>query len=155
MKFSHPPCEDVSWNMSVKELYDNRDVILLVRMWVEMVCGYDVRIVRLGHPPCEDVSWNTEQMLQARLWRSHPLREDVSWNFCTSMSFLINAGHPPCEDVSWNVSSDEVLNLDASASSLWGWRGSITISHSDSMSGEILASFFIWVEKTPTSISGE
>ena len=70
--------------------------------------------------------------------------------------------HPPCEDVSWNSQCDSDVTSCVQSSSLWGcelkysifyvssllWLssflwGAITTSHSDSMSGEILAFFYL------------
>ena len=100
---SHPPCEDVSWNMPVRSLTLSRN----------------------GHPPCEDVSWNQRflklfpSFVSSSLWgcelkfyllrmhilcTSHPPCEDVSWNGIPLMQKIISMGHPPCEDVSWNAS---------------------------------------------------
>ena len=99
---SHPLREDVSWNTPWGVHTHRCEVILFVRMWVEIKLkpgafpwlqsssswGCELKYVwccdlvnRVGHPLREDVSWN-------KLWldnsstgsNRHPLREDVSWN---------------------------------------------------------------------------
>ena len=78
--FCHPPREDVSWNTVVFRLLNNPVVILLVRMWVEILVMSRLIGVVSSHPPREDVSWNISAMFPGRTNSSHPPREDVSWN---------------------------------------------------------------------------
>ena len=76
----HPLREDVSWNRLAPVIEEIGDVILFVRMWVEirrMVMEY---VGREGHPLREDVSWNLLYLFRLTLRFRHPLREDVSWN---------------------------------------------------------------------------
>ena len=109
---SHPPCEDVSWNIYLVQCRHRNRVILLVRMWVEIV-------IQLG--------WESSRTRSSSLWgcelkykkeyndskssRRHPPCEDVSWNMVCSIRFCIISGHPPCEDVSWNGIACSI-NLD-------------------------------------------
>ena len=101
------------------------EVILLVRMWVEMLTLCSVFICTTCHPPCEDVSWNSSivsrssrglVILLVRMWvemqwsaqlagkcSRHPPCEDVSWNNRSWRFMGERPGHPPCEDVSWNM----------------------------------------------------
>ena len=99
---SHPLREDVSWNTEDRNIFSALEVILFVRMWVEILSPhlhilYAVRVILFvrmwveitktrsfslvtRHPLREDVSWNTRV---GRCWNGcgcHPLREDVSWN---------------------------------------------------------------------------
>ena len=54
----HPLREDVSWNDDFQMIfYSHNNVILFVRMWVEILWQYGA-FARLGHPLREDVSWN-------------------------------------------------------------------------------------------------
>ena len=54
----HPLREDVSWNIVLPSCFIRCNVILFVRMWVEI----SIRMLPRDSPVC------------------HPLREDVSWN---------------------------------------------------------------------------
>ena len=123
----HPPCEDVSWNHHIIVIFDVMEVILLVRMWVEIPDHWICQVFRPRHPPCEDVSWNIQKALKlnkkvgsSSLWGcelksshnchfwchgSHPPCEDVSWNKKGTPTRKERKSHPPCEDVSWNLIS--------------------------------------------------
>ena len=100
----HPPCEDVSWNRDGKINFSTAYVILLVRMWVEIVLHPWNCKAGSRHPPCEDVSWNTIARFKVHYIFRHPPCEDVSWNVLWWWPCRMQIGHPPCEDVSWNVS---------------------------------------------------
>ena len=103
------------------------NVILFVRMWVEMPKLYQILPQSLSssswgcelkyyirssvlldgrHPLREDVSWNIEDGNGTELQQSHPLREDVSWN--ESVMYIVGSveSHPLREDVSWNYLRD-------------------------------------------------
>ena len=98
-------------------------VILLARMWVEMLYAFSSSIFDWSsslrgcelkffsfsntfrlfrHPPCEDVSWNNPSHIIWQALAGHPPCEDVSWNIGFRFDVVILFGHPPCEDVSWN-----------------------------------------------------
>ena len=107
----HPPREDVSWNN-----YQRRNccilgtVILLVRMWVEIVILIHllpmvlvILLVRMwveifnpcctilrntSHPPREDVSWNT--MLPQQIHQSSVILLVRMWVEITVVVYLLN-----------------------------------------------------------------
>ena len=86
---SHPLREDVSWNNECLEVFTELEVILFVRMWVE-ICMLEVEEENhVGHPLREDVSWNVPLFSLLLPYSCHPLREDVSWNICFSSAFAI------------------------------------------------------------------
>ena len=121
---SHPLREDVSWNTEDRNIFSALEVILFVRMWVEILSPhlhilYAVRVILFvrmwveitktrsfslvtRHPLREDVSWNGKEDYFLTLTYSHPLREDVSWNVKSGCSYTARVGHPLREDVSWN-----------------------------------------------------
>ena len=125
IKTSHPPCEDVSWNNSFNSELIPWFVILLVRMWVEiMKMGTEaqklqvillvrmwVEIFLLAHLcflcmssslwGCELKCANYNTALVG--CEGHPPCEDVSWNYFVWNPNCIQISHPPCEDVSWNI----------------------------------------------------
>ena len=70
----------MSWNIIEVELDWVDEVILFVRMWVEIYPTWHRRISLNRHPLREDVSWNYAIREQIVSTQSHPLREDVSWN---------------------------------------------------------------------------
>ena len=98
---SHPPREDVSWKeySALKEYA--KEVILLVRMWVEKNWKSFRTGGAYGHPPREDVSWKNFSINLSIFCRCHPPREDVSWKIVFFHSTSMYPGHPPREDVSW------------------------------------------------------
>ena len=95
--FRHPLREDVSWNVGIQNLCNADDVILFVRMWVEIPLSYTASNYTVGHPLREDVSWNDAENAKGGESISHPLREDVSWNLeeygvnhrCSNMVLLV------------------------------------------------------------------
>ena len=99
----HPPREDVSWNGTKHQKLDMEYVILLVRMWVEIRKVAQAVTPPVCHPPREDVSWNDEKLPNCKTRDSHPPREDVSWNITGKRPERSRMRHPPREDVSWNV----------------------------------------------------
>ena len=142
MCIGHPLREDVSWNDYVTTNGKDVDVILFVRMWVEIgqvdityqaftsssSWGCELKyavtdnkfLFHLRHPLREDVSWNISPFLTLLIKRSHPLREDVSWNTKPNFWSWIKRCHPLREDVSWNTFSFlPVFHLTLSSSS-WG-----------------------------------
>ena len=138
---SHPPCEDVSWKTRYRLSANWRQVILLVRMWVEKAISQEVaqitsssslwgcelksersciRDYRNGHPPCEDVSWKIVWSCKTLQNYSHPPCEDVSWKVLGPLLFMLVHRHPPCEDVSWKSLCLTFLSRFHWSSSLWG-----------------------------------
>ena len=160
--FRHPPREDVSWNVYAAFMLSSPPVILLVRRWVEILeqlnhisaaalssslWGCELKYLSKVwyclthcHPPCEDVSWNISLLLLAMTICCHPPCEDVSWNIPCVVFGKSAECHPPRGDVSWNNwhGNNFIQTYVILLVRMWG---AITISHSDSMSGEILASF--------------
>ena len=121
----NPPCEVVSWKYGMKVILDRLvTVILLVRMWVEIMTKSSVSESWRGHPLRENVSWNVIASTILFTIKSHPLREDVSWNAIYNKADIKADGssssrgrelkcfyttgnnmvwrHPLREDVSWN-----------------------------------------------------
>ena len=103
-------------------------VILLVRMWVEMLLLSALYLRLCCHPPREDVSWNANYdsyydyqravILLVRMWvemvrisRSRGLIGVIllvrMWVEISNVRFswLSPKGHPPREDVSWNTAT--------------------------------------------------
>ena len=72
-------CCNITWIVFLEQ------VILLVRMWVEMPSRSWLRLGVQSHPPCEDVSWNLSILLVYGFSHSHPPCEDVSWNASTTI----------------------------------------------------------------------
>ena len=99
----HPPCEDVSWNNPVTVKCIIYNVILLVRMWVEISIYQSLPLYSLSSSlwGCELKCVINEE--QHEIY-SHPPCEDVSWNTFSFHLFIRFCSHPPCEDVSWNTS---------------------------------------------------
>ena len=125
---SHPPREDVSWNEKDADSTPWDDVILLVRMWVEIsiptrICqsgssssswGCELKYVRertVRQPWQSSSSWGCELKYAIphilRKSDSHPPREDVSWNVTSIFASSNCVCHPPREDVSWNETQVE------------------------------------------------
>ena len=110
-EIGHPPFEDVSWNYQVASFDEEKEVILLVRMWVEILFQSGKSYRRRCHPPCEDVSWNMLKYNTMQHEMRHPPCEDVSWNIYDRCCCVTYLRHPPCEDVSWNGIACSI-NLD-------------------------------------------
>ena len=134
----HPPCEDVSWNSTCSTLRTSLLVILLVRMWVEISCQPLLLL------------W-LFVILLVRMW--------VEINRWYIQCAIIGSSSLWGCELKWKIVVVE--NYRKWSSSLWGCElkyvnqlrkcfvhvillvrmcvGAITTSHSDSMSGEILA----------------
>ena len=131
----------MSWNINAKRFMEIEGVILLVRMWVEMIQGTLTSPFVTGHPPCEDVSWNVlasslipSANLSSSLWGCElkcpcmpaPLLVFSSsslWGcelkyVCHLLMWFLHC-HPPCEDVSWNMTPTTFWNT-VEVISLWG-----------------------------------
>ena len=166
IKFCHPPCEDVDWNSSerwIRRRYSGSssvwgcglkcsclrlrlrytDVILRVRMWIEIYQFPSTVCLFLRHPPCEDVDWNLPASTIFRwaaasssVWgcglkctgnpRRRPglgvilrVRMWIEMQQAQSAN-IIGTCHPPCEDVDWNVRETALPALSDRSSSVWG-----------------------------------
>ena len=97
----HPPCEDVSWNITWFSLFWDNPVILLVRMWVEIYIRRNV-----PHKEMSSSLWGCElksssfalclpKVLSSSLW-------GCELKYSDEYNWLQKSRHPPCEDVSWN-----------------------------------------------------
>ena len=75
-----------------------RQVSLLVRLWVEMLCG---------------VSWLPSHQRSASLWGC-----ELKWN--NQLWSLSETGQPPCEAVSWNDQGFINAVTRRTSASLWG-----------------------------------
>ena len=95
---SHPPREDVSWNL------------ISLAIFASPSC----------HPPREDVSWNIAIGCLWNVQNCHPPREDVSWNSLGSFDASWWYSHPPREDVSWNAWKVLFGSNNWRSSSSWG-----------------------------------
>ena len=116
-----PPCEAVSWNVIAgivgpedvksaslwgcelkysepQHYQQQRQVSLLVRLWVEMLCG---------------VSWLPSHQRSASLWGC-----ELKWN--NQLWSLSETGQPPCEAVSWNDQGFINAVTRRTSASLWG-----------------------------------
>ena len=138
----HPPCEDVSWNSSSVMFSPAFNVILLVRMWVEICFLPFSNEALYRHPPCEDVSWNDEEyfefglfmvILLVRMWVEIVVK--ITENHPDTVILLVRMW-VEINSLYRFTTVDIVILLVR----MWG---SITINHSDSMSGEILAFFYL------------
>ena len=120
-----PPCEAVSWNITIinsipvavvsllvrlwVEIWDNcrqfctRIVSLLVRLWVEMYWDRYSFCPKRRQPPCEAVSWNVLNCVLLTTPFSQPPCEAVSWNNSGLLITAFSGRQPPCEAVSWNT----------------------------------------------------
>ena len=119
-RWSHPPCEDVSWKKLHREQIQVKCVILLVRMWVER-----------QHIPCNTCSnkssslWGCELKVSCFVWILHPAKSSSLWG-CELKVWIIRhnsslvSRHPPCEDVSWKSSCSNGCTAASRSSSLWG-----------------------------------
>ena len=94
---SHPPREDVSWNIIPFLSCAQVAVILLVRMWVEI----------------RTVSTTAAGALSSSSW-------GCELKYSTFITGLIMFGHPPREDVSWNIASRIIEEAEKRSSSSWG-----------------------------------
>ena len=94
-----------------------RKVILLVRMWVEILEADGVDKWFEGHPPREDVSWNSH--LHMSPFCSKVILLVRMWvEIWKNTTFLCRKKrHPPREDVSWNV-------MDMNQRTIWLWSSS-------------------------------
>ena len=124
-RHSHPPREDVSWNIG-RGIPNEMNtvillvrmwveilpcqffpllfcVILLVRMWVEMLEGAAAQRERMRHPPREDVSWNNNRPKGGKVVAVILLVRMWVEMACTQCLCPYTTGHPPREDVSWNI----------------------------------------------------
>ena len=122
---SHPPREDVSWNVVV-------DTVVVVGEQSSSSWGCELKLRqedmhgswKTRHPPREDVSWNKDTVKSAkekivillvRMWveinspscRVRSASSSSSWGcelkYFSHPAFVYLYCHPPREDVSWNV----------------------------------------------------
>ena len=105
---SHPLREDVSWNTEDRNIFSALEVILFVRMWVEILSPhlhilYAVRVILFVRMWVEITKTRSFSLVTR-----HPLREDVSWNTRVGRCWNGCGCHPLREDVSWNVKDDMV-----------------------------------------------
>ena len=115
----HPLREDVSWNISRwggEILYD---VILFVRMWVEIRF-----VMRLPTMIASSSSWGCELKYNGHTMTEKKLLSSSSWGCelkCTlhSLHYTLH-GHPLREDVSWNALLPLIHSALIQSSSSWG-----------------------------------
>ena len=120
------------------------NVSLLVRLWVEILCGR-IWNRRCCQPPCEAVSWNECDAKEGCLAKCQPPCEAVSWNISPDKAIRLINCQPPCEAVSWN---DSIANGISSISvsllvRLWVEMSSICL-FSSAISVSLLVR--LWVE---------
>ena len=115
-----PPCEAVSWNVSVSVIADLS--FSSASLWgCELKCKYlDDNDAESGQPPCEAVSWNVIKCWFAHSSLSQPPCEAVSWNTITILYLWCDTRQPPCEAVSWNMKGLATGIEKSQSASLWG-----------------------------------
>ena len=122
--WSQPPCEAVSWNFNTGGCDENRNVSLLVRLWVEIYGVSKILKNKQGQPPCEAVSWNV---------------------LGNKTAGRINR-QPPCEAVSWNNSVAVSEITVCKSASLWGCELKFQCPHNQPYTVDVSLLVRLWVE---------